>query len=135
MEMTQVQRLTKVFQELDRVTPRPLDHEDYAICADQFFRDGQIDHIKDTQGILKSGIESVEAKLQDEKKINALREMYESSVNTNVAHTRTIERLETGLEEAVALLRKVYEDVNTDAINISFEGGVLSEKIKDYLGV
>lgn len=51
------------------------------------------------------------------------------------AHERTIERLESGLEEAVALLRKVYEDVNTDAINISFEGGVLSEKIKDYLGV
>lgn len=73
--------------------------------------------------------------LQDEKKINALREMYESSVNTNVAHTRTIERLEVGLEEAVALLRKVYEDVNTEAINISFEGGVLSEKIKDYLGI
>jgi chromosome segregation ATPase len=34
--MTQKERLTKEFQELDRVTPRPLDHEDYAIAAIQF---------------------------------------------------------------------------------------------------
>lgn len=46
MEMTQVQRLTKMFQELDRVTPRPLDHEDYAIAAVQFFKnEPQIEEI------------------------------------------------------------------------------------------
>lgn len=36
--MTQIERLTAEFRELDRVTPRPLDHEDYAICAIQFFK-------------------------------------------------------------------------------------------------
>jgi GTP1/Obg family GTP-binding protein len=37
--MTNLEKLTAEFAELDRVTPRPLTHDDYAICALQFADD------------------------------------------------------------------------------------------------
>lgn len=50
--MTTQQKLTAAFSELDRVTPRPLTHEDYAIEAIRFYA-GQTDELSKAQERVK----------------------------------------------------------------------------------
>lgn len=110
--MTQVERLTKEFQELDRVTPRPLDHQDYAICAIQFANEMY-------KEIYPRIMKQLERAAQDYDKLSGCFDEIIEVKKANEKLKRNIGHLMTwiGKEHPKELLRLMDEMTQQDFIN------------------
>lgn len=71
---------------------------------------------------------------EHDKELNKLSEKVEFYKQKAEDLSRSCDRTEEGLEEAVELLESVYNNVDQYHLNFYYKGGECYEKLKDYLG-
>jgi uncharacterized coiled-coil DUF342 family protein len=128
---TQIERLTKEFQELDRITPRPLTHEDYAITAIQFANDlfkeshpaimKQLEKAGDDYGKLIICFEEIDAvkKQRDEysqaldrqiAEFEDLKKAYELKQEHNISLVEELDDLKAHLKHVVSHYKGILKN-------------------------